>query len=189
MADSVRSWPAAARLARAIAGGFGCERAPRAQGTVASAAATLVAAGLLAIAPVLLPLFAVLALIAGLWAIRRLGVRDDPGWVVIDEIAGQWIALLGAIGGGPLLLIAGFVLFRAFDIFKPGPIRWAERLPGAIGVMADDVLAGAAAALVLLAARLALAPLSRPDCPGPRAWLYPANPLVPDSSVGRASGC
>ncbi|HTU53240.1 MAG TPA: phosphatidylglycerophosphatase A [Acetobacteraceae bacterium] len=154
--DSVRSWPAAARLARAIAGGFGCGSAPGAQGTVASAAATLVAAGLLAIAPVLLPLFAGLALIAGLWAIRRLDVRDDPGWVVIDEIAGQWIALLGAIGGGPLLLVAGFVLFRAFDILKPGPIRWAERLPGAVGVLADDVLAGVAAALLLLAARLAL---------------------------------
>ncbi|HTU55038.1 MAG TPA: phosphatidylglycerophosphatase A [Acetobacteraceae bacterium] len=155
MAESVRSWPAAARLARAIAGGFGCGSAPRAQGTVASAAATLVAAGLLAVAPVLLPISAGLALVGGLWAIRRLDVRDDPGWVVIDEIAGQWIALLGAMGGGPLLLVAGFVLFRAFDILKPGPIRWAERLPGAIGVMADDVLAGAAAALLLLAARLA----------------------------------
>jgi len=148
------SLPASERLARALAGGFGCGRVPRAEGTVASALATLVAGGLLAISPALLPLGVGLALLSGFWAISRLGVTDDPGWVVVDEIAGQWIALLAAIRAGPLALIAGFVFFRLFDILKPGPIRWAERLPGAAGVMADDVLAGAAAALLLLAARL-----------------------------------
>jgi phosphatidylglycerophosphatase A len=138
-----------------IAGGFGCGRLSWAEGTVTSVVATLVAAGLLAISPALLPLGVGLALAAGLWAIDRLGVTDDPGWVVIDEVAGQWTALLAAIQAGPLALLVGFVLFRVFDILKPGPIRWAERLPGALGVMADDLLAGAAAALLLLAARLA----------------------------------
>ena len=155
MPHPIRSSPASESLARAIAGGFGCGRAPRAQGTVASAAATLVAAFLLATAPVLLPLFAIAALLAGLWAIRRLALTDDPGWVVIDEIAGQWIALFAVARFSPLPLLAGFLLFRLFDILKPGPIRAAERLPGALGVMADDVLAAAAAALVLLAARFA----------------------------------
>jgi len=141
------------RLARTLAGGFGCGLVPWAEGTAASAAATLVAAGLLAISPALLPLGVGLALLSGFWAINRLGVTDDPGWVVVDEIAGQWIALLAAIQAGPSALILGFVFFRVFDILKPGPIRWAERLPGAAGIMADDVLAGAAAALLLLAAR------------------------------------
>jgi phosphatidylglycerophosphatase A len=138
-------------IARLIAGGFGCGRAPRAPGTVASAAATLAAAFL---PPALLPLFILLALLSGFWALRRLAIKGDPSSVVIDEIAGQWIALLPA-RASPLLLLAGFLLFRLFDILKPGPIRLAERLPGALGVMADDVLAGAAAALILLAARLA----------------------------------
>ncbi len=137
-----------------VAGGFGCGLAPRAAGTVASAAATLIAAGLLAISPALLPLGVSLALLSGFWAINRLGVTNDPGWVVVDEIAGQWIALLAAVRAGAPALIAGFVLFRVFDILKPGPIRWAERLPGAAGVMADDLLAGIAAASLLLAARL-----------------------------------
>ncbi len=147
-------------LARAIASGFGCGRiTPRAQGTVASAAATILAALLLSTAPALLPLFALAALISGLWAIHRLGLTDDPSWVVIDEIAGQWVALLAASAFRPALILAGFALFRLFDILKPGPIRAAERLPGAAGVMADDLLAGAAAALILLAARFALAHL------------------------------
>lgn len=153
MRHPMRSLRTSESLARVIAGGFGCGRVPWASGTVASAAAALVAACLLAIAPVLLPFFVGLALVGGLWAIRRLAVKDDPGWVVIDEIAGQWIALLGAARGGAALLAAGFVLFRVFDILKPGPIRTAERLPGAVGVMADDVLAGAAAAIILVAAR------------------------------------
>ncbi len=161
MPHPIRSSPASENLARAIAGGFGCGRAPRAQGTVAAAAATLVAAFLLTFAPFLLPILILAALLSGLWAIRRLALTDDPSWVVIDEIAGQWIALLAAARGGPLLLLAGFVLFRLFDILKPGPIRSAERLPGALGVMADDVLAGAAAALLLLAARLAFPALAR----------------------------
>lgn len=141
------------RLARAIATGFGCGLFPSAPGTAASVAATLVAAGLASISPYLLASAVVVALVSGLWAIARLGVRDDPGWVVIDEIAGQWIALLAASPPAIPALIAGFLFFRAFDILKPGPIRWAERAPGGFGVMADDVLAGLLAAVLLLACR------------------------------------
>jgi len=78
---------------------------------------------------------------------RESGVKD-PGFVVIDEVAGQLIALIGA----PLdwkYLLAGFILFRSFDIVKPFPLRRIERLPGGTGIMLDDVGAGLYA-LVLL---------------------------------------
>jgi phosphatidylglycerophosphatase A len=88
----------------------------------------------------------------GMWTTasvqRRYGVVDD-GAIVIDEFVGQWLALL-ALPQEPLLAAAGFGLFRLFDIWKPGPIRFLERrLGGALGVMADDVLAGLIAAAVL----------------------------------------
>jgi phosphatidylglycerophosphatase A len=69
--------------------------------------------------------------------------------VVIDEVAGQWIALLVV----PLdwrWYLAAFLLFRVFDILKPGPVRMAEKLPGGVGVMADDIVAGVFAAVCLL---------------------------------------
>ena len=78
---------------------------------------------------------------------RESGVKD-PGFVVIDEVAGQLIALIGV----PLdwkCLLAGFILFRSFDIVKPFPLRRLERLPGGTGIMLDDVGAGLYA-LVLL---------------------------------------
>jgi len=74
----------------------------------------------------------------------------DPGFVVIDEVAGQMIALIGA----PLnwkYLLAGFILFRSFDIVKPFPLRRLEKLPQGTGIMMDDVGAGLYA-LVLLQA-------------------------------------
>jgi phosphatidylglycerophosphatase A len=73
----------------------------------------------------------------------------DPSWVVTDEVAGQGLALLGAAAAarGILLPVAiSFFLFRALDIAKPGPVGWLERLPGAVGVLADDLAAGAIAA-------------------------------------------
>ena len=83
--------------------------------------------------------------LVGIWAAeqwaRTLG-RSDPGQIVIDEVAGQWLVLAGA----PLTwrsYLAGLLLFRFFDILKPWPIRWADRsLHGGVGIMADDILAG-----------------------------------------------
>ena len=65
----------------------------------------------------------------------------DPGWIVIDEWVGVWITLWGC-SGDLVATLTGFALFRIFDILKPPPVSWAERLPGAIGVMADDIVAG-----------------------------------------------
>ncbi len=75
----------------------------------------------------------------GLWATQPFA-GGDPGWVVIDETAGAWTAMIG-LGGWPL--VVGWVVARLADISKiPPGVRWAERLPGAQGVMADDLIAG-----------------------------------------------
>ncbi|MGA0393687.1 MAG: phosphatidylglycerophosphatase A [Rhodospirillales bacterium] len=89
------------------------------------------------------------ALLAGIWAggrIETLQEEKDPSAVVIDEVAGQWVALL-AVPPDFVLYAIGFGLFRLADIFKPWPVSWAEGLPGGFGVMMDDVLAGIYAGL------------------------------------------
>jgi phosphatidylglycerophosphatase A len=93
--------------------------------------------------------------LAGLWAVSRLPeAREDPGWVVADEAAGQCLTLAALPAGASFWwVLAGFALFRAADILKPGPIGWADRMGGSIGVMLDDILAGLLAAAALLALR------------------------------------
>lgn len=73
--------------------------------------------------------------------VARESGREDPGFVVVDEVAGQWITLLGSPCDWRHGLLA-FVLFRAFDITKPFPIRRIERLPEGWGIVFDDVGAG-----------------------------------------------
>jgi phosphatidylglycerophosphatase A len=80
--------------------------------------------------------------------VARESATEDPGFVVIDEVAGQMIALIGAPLGWKYL-IAGFILFRSFDIVKPFPLRRLEKLREGYGIMMDDVGAGLYA-LVLL---------------------------------------
>ena len=92
---------------------------------------------------------------AGVWAatrVEKVSGRKDPGIVVIDEVAGQLIALLFIpffMWWKWQLIVVGFLLFRAFDIWKPYPIRRLEALPAGLGIMADDVLAGVYAATLL----------------------------------------
>jgi phosphatidylglycerophosphatase A len=142
------------RLARFIAAGFGTGYTPVAAGTVASAAAALTGAGLLQLSPLALAAAALLATIGGMVAVTRAGVEGDPGWVVIDEFAGQWISLMALARPTLAGVVAAFVLFRLFDVTKLGPVGWADRQHGAFGVMADDVIAGIIAALVLVLVRL-----------------------------------
>ena len=73
---------------------------------------------------------------------------EDPSFVVIDEWAGQWLALIG-LPIIPEYAIAGFILFRFFDILKPGPIKDLEKLKGGVGIMADDLAAGFFTLLIL----------------------------------------
>ncbi len=99
----------------------------------------------------------VLSLI-GYWAAEKFEEQSgehDNGAIVIDEVAGIWIALIPAALSIPYV-IAAFLLFRFFDILKPWPISWADKkLPGALGVMADDIIAGIFAALIIAGARFA----------------------------------
>jgi phosphatidylglycerophosphatase A len=142
-------------LARIVATGGGVGFMPVAAGTAASALAAVTGAAVLAWSAVALALMALAACAAGMWAVRALRANDDPGWVVIDEYAGQWIALLGLARPTPLGVLVAFVLFRVLDITKLGPVGWADRRHDAFGVMADDVIAGALAACVLWGVRLA----------------------------------
>ena len=142
---------------RLVASFGGVGYAPAAPGTAGSLAALALGAGAMQGPWWLLPLMAVAATAAGLLAVPRAVAdrRTDPSWVVIDEVAGQWTALLG-LGAATLPgLAAAFLLFRLLDIWKPGPIGWADRQHGAFGIMADDVLAGSMVAGVLAAARWA----------------------------------
>jgi phosphatidylglycerophosphatase A len=96
----------------------------------------------------------------GIWAAdtaERVFERKDDRRIVIDEVGGQLVALapLLVLGSPRSLsaLVTGFVLFRCFDIWKPGPVRWAERrFAGGVGVMMDDLVAGLLAAAVLATA-------------------------------------
>ncbi len=99
-------------------------------------------------------LLALLALtLAGTWAATRaekLLARKDPAAVVVDEVAGQLITFLAVpFNAGSWAIVAGFLAFRAFDIWKPYPIRRLEALESGLGIMADDVLAGAYAATLM----------------------------------------
>ncbi len=100
-----------------------------------------------------LPCLALAAAVAaaGFWAGPRvLSATEDPGWFGADEGAGMLLALAALPApswtGGAL----AFLLFRLLDITKPWPVSWADRQDGTLGVMLDDILAGAIAALALL---------------------------------------
>ena len=97
-------------------------------------------------------LFAILIGIPASTIVARESGREDPGHVVIDEVAGQLIALL-AIPADWQHALLSLLLFRLFDILKPPPVRQLERLPSGTGIMMDDVGAGVLAFLVAQAIR------------------------------------
>jgi len=139
-------------LARIFSTFFGSGFFPVAPGTFASLIAALLFKFILSSWPWpafagLIVLFFCLGLPAATSFSRQIG-HKDPHEIVIDEVCGQWIAYAWIPGTWPLVLI-GFLLFRIFDVLKPFPIRRLERLPGGLGIMADDVLAGIYAALAL----------------------------------------
>lgn len=139
-------------LWRLLASGFGAGRVPVAPGT----AGTLVAvpfAWVLAQLPSLLHLlFLGLALPAAAAVCdraARLDGRKDPGWIVLDEMVGFWIAV-ALLPPRAATLAGGFALFRLFDIVKPPPAGWIDRnLGGGWGILLDDVAAGLWTRLVL----------------------------------------
>jgi phosphatidylglycerophosphatase A len=150
------------RLAFLIATGFGAGLMPKAPGTfgaLESVVVFIIAFALHLSSSMLLTLFSILSIVSfvsGVWASNRVckatGI-DDPSQIVVDEVCGQFIALVPvALAPSAPGIGLAFILFRLFDIVKPYPIRKLEHFHGGLGVMADDVLAGIyAAALIGLA--------------------------------------
>jgi phosphatidylglycerophosphatase A len=126
------SWGSAAAALLWLAAGKAIAPGPLVWGTVAAALAAL-AIG-----------------IPAATRVERESGREDPGHVVIDEVAGQWIALIHSRVNLSHLL-AGFLFFRLFDIVKPWPARQLEGLPAGWGIMLDDVAAGVYALLLMQA--------------------------------------
>jgi phosphatidylglycerophosphatase A len=143
------------RPAALLATWFGAGLLPWAPGTWGSLAALPLAwaLGLLGGAWALVAGAAAIALV-GWWAcevyLKRSEV-DDPGEIVVDEVAAQLLTL-APTAGEPGLLLLGFVVFRIFDVAKPWPVSWADRrLGGGLGVMADDLVAAAYGAAIMAA--------------------------------------
>lgn len=155
---------------RWIVSGFGMGYMPVASGTFGSAAAmglSLAAWGAVYLAGASLGLLDGIWLLGALvasflcvrwapWAIAYYAARSrkagDPGVVVLDEFAGQWVALLfmplGGLHRTLLIFAVQFFLFRIFDVLKPPPARQFERLPAGWGILCDDLAAGAYANLI-----------------------------------------
>ncbi|MDE8346673.1 MAG: phosphatidylglycerophosphatase A [Acidocella sp.] len=144
-------------LARVVASAGGIGYAPKAPGTFGALLGVGLAALLLPAGHGVLVVCVVAITGLGLVAVRKSGsAGDDPGWVVIDEVAGQMLALLALSHVGVLGLALGFAAFRLFDIWKPGPVGWADAVHNEWGVMGDDIIAGLLAFAVLAALRLVL---------------------------------
>jgi phosphatidylglycerophosphatase A len=146
---------AATRLAFGIATVFGCGHFPWGPGTVGSLTGIAIAAALHAYAHAGRLTFLALTvgmLAPAIWSagvVERALHKQDPGIVVIDEVLGQWLTLLGAGALSWKSFLTAFLLFRLFDIWKPWPVRKLERLPGGAGIVADDLAAGGCGALIL----------------------------------------
>jgi len=147
-------------VARFIASGGGAGLAPRAPGTFGSLVGLVLGAILLHFGHGPLLVVTLLASGAGVWAVQQVGGADDAGWIVIDEIAGQMIALLALPFVSLPGLVLAFALFRLFDITKLGPVGMLDRRHDAWGVMGDDWVAGVFA-FICAAVILFFFPLAR----------------------------
>ena len=139
-----------------VATAFGAGYSPLVPGTAGSAVGVLSFLALRALSPVLQVLVTLLVFGIGVGAAAHTAARvgqKDPGIVVIDEVVGQWASLL-FLPLTPATAFLGFVLFRIMDIVKPWPARDLEALPGGVGIMADDLMAGIYANLLLRVALL-----------------------------------
>lgn len=142
----------------ATLGPFGYAPAP---GTVGSAVALLIG-GAVTITLGMIPLVIMIIMVTiisfpAIDAHTKITDKHDASEIIIDEVIGQWLVLLAIpIVASPestylYTLLAAFVLFRIFDITKPPPVSTAEDLPGAAGVIADDIMAGVLAGVVIMA--------------------------------------
>ena len=147
------------RAATVVATAFGAGFSPIAPGTAGSLVGLALFWPLQMAAPWVQIAVTAITFFAGVAAstrvAQRLG-RKDPGAAVVDEVVGMWVSLL-FLPFTPATAIAGFLLFRVLDVFKPYPARQFESLPGGWGIMTDDVMAGVYANLLLRAGLRALA--------------------------------
>lgn len=147
------------RIARLAATGLATGYSPVAPGTAGSLLALLALWFLHPVSPVFLVSALVLLFPVGVWASSRVereevqkGRKHDPSIVNIDEIMGMGMSVVFLPASAPKAwLVAGFFLFRFFDIVKPFPIDHSQRLPGGWGIMTDDVIAGIYANIILQA--------------------------------------
>jgi phosphatidylglycerophosphatase A len=135
-----------------LAFGFGAGLSPKAPGTMGTVVAVFIYLVLPNMPPIIYAGLILLSFVFGIWICGKtaedLGVHDHGG-IVWDEFVGYWITMFMA-PSGLFWVLLGFVLFRLLDIFKPWPIKWADKeLAGGLGIMLDDVLAGIMAALCM----------------------------------------
>lgn len=133
---------------------FGAGYSPVASGTVGSLV-TVVAIWLLPLTLLRTAVALVVVTLLGIWAggrVERVLGRKDPGVIVIDEVAGMLLSVIGLPRSLPVLITA-FLLFRLFDIWKPFPARESQALTGGMGVMVDDLIAGLYTLVLIMGAR------------------------------------
>ncbi|HEV2333669.1 MAG TPA: phosphatidylglycerophosphatase A [Gammaproteobacteria bacterium] len=135
-----------------LAYGFGAGLSPKAPGTMGTVVTIPIYVLLMYLGQPVYWAFLVVALVAGIYicgyTAKVIGA-DDPKSVVWDEVVGYLITMLG-LPLGWVWILAGFLLFRLFDIWKPWPIRWLDRnVKGGLGIMVDDVAAAIPACLLL----------------------------------------
>ena len=137
---------------------MGCGLMRPAPGTWGTLGALPFGVGLMFLGIPYLLLASILIFAVGYWAsgkVERMTGEKDASLIVIDEAVGVWIALIPA-SLSPLSVFWAFILFRAFDVFKPWPVSWFDqKMTGAASVMLDDVMAGIYAALCLIGLRYA----------------------------------
>jgi phosphatidylglycerophosphatase A len=130
---------------------FGAGYSPVAPGTAGSAVGVVTFVALRQLSPVLQVAATLTLFVLGVAAASRTATQvglEDPGIVVVDEVVGQWVSLLFLPFTFKTALV-GFLLFRIMDIVKPWPARDFEALHGGLGIMADDLMAGIYANLLL----------------------------------------
>lgn len=139
------------KIAILLSSWFGMGFLPGAPGTAAAAMAVPMAFALKRLGFWQECVFLAALLCIAFWSCDRawrISGKDDPQWIVIDEVIGILLTFFG-VSAGMQELVVGFVLFRIFDIIKPYPVGRMERLPGAKGILMDDILAGVYANLCL----------------------------------------
>ncbi len=147
------------KLATQIASGFGTGYLPKAPGTWASLyTAAIVFLLQIYLGQTALFLFFAAACLLSIWSVDVILKSDssskDPSWIVIDEVAGQTLVFFYVFDHELWLAILAFLAFRAFDIIKPWPISYVEkRFQNSFGVLADDILAGILAGVVVFIAQ------------------------------------